>query len=499
MTTMTTLIENRLGASFRDPSGFMFRRDGCLYRQVNTHYRSEYDQLMASGLYEKLIHDGLLVPHQEVDLTPEKPELAYKVLRPELAPFISYPYEWSFSQLKDAALATLRIERRALAKGMSLKDASASNIQFIFGRPVLIDSLSFEPYQEGQPWIAYRQFCQHFLAPLALMAYCDVRLGQLLRIYIDGVPLDLAARLLPLRTRLNFSLATHIHLHAAAQQRYSDKTVNKSESARQVSKTAFMGLIESLRATIRKLTWKPAGTEWADYYQDTNYSDMALEQKKELVKTYLGRISPSNVWDLGANTGLFSRIASDQGIPTVAFDVDPAAVERAYLDIVLRRKAARKAEGNPEGEASAGEPLASEPLASEIQNKSKEPLLPLVMDLTNPSPNLGWQNRERDSFIARGPAGAVLALALIHHLAISNNVPLSSLAEFFHSITHWLIIEFVPKSDSQVQRLLSTRLDIFPDYNEQGFEKAFAGKFSILDSAPIQDSQRRLYLMEARA
>ncbi len=478
--------ENKLRASFRDPSGFMFRRGDRLYRQVNRSYQGEYDLLMASGLYDKLTKDGLLISHQEVDLAPELPELAYKVLSPDLAPFISYPYEWSFSQLKDAALATLRIEKRALAKGMSLKDASAYNIQFIHGRPVLIDTLSFETYQEGKPWIAYRQFCQHFLAPLALMAYCDVRLSQLLKVYIDGVPLDLASRLLPLKTRLNFSLVTHLHLHAAAQQRYSDKTVNKAAISGQVSKTSFLALIESLQSTIRKLTWKPAGTEWVEYYQDTNYSNTALEHKKELVKAYLTRIEPSNVWDLGANTGLFSRLASEAGIPTVAFDVDPAAIERTYLDIVAERRTERKSELET-GSAST---------KVESPEKRKEPLLPLVMDLTNPSPSIGWQNRERESFIDRGPADATLALALIHHLAISNNVPLASLVEFFRSITHWLIIEFVPKGDLQVQRLLTTRADIFPDYNEQGFEKAFATCFTILDSTSIQDSQRRLYLME---
>jgi ribosomal protein L11 methylase PrmA len=480
--------ENQLGASFRDPSGFMFRREGRLYRQVNLSYQDEYDRLMTSGLYENLTKDSLLISHQEVDLKPELPEIAYKVLCPELAPFISYPYEWSFSQLKDAALATLRIEKRALTKGMSLKDASAYNIQFVKGRPILIDTLSFETYQDGKPWIAYRQFCQHFLAPLALMAYCDVRLGQLLKVYIDGVPLDLASRLLPVKTRLNFSLMTHLHLHAAAQQRYSDKPMNKAAFSGQVSKNAFIALIESLQSTIRKLAWKPAGTEWVEYYQDTNYSEAALEHKKELVKDYLARITPSNVWDLGANTGLFSRLASDQGIPTVAFDVDPAAVERTYLDVVAQRKADRKG-----GEGAHTD--SSTPGSDAVR---KEYLLPLVMDLTNPSPSIGWQNRERESFLARGPVDAVLALALIHHLAISNNVPLASLAELFRSITRWLIIEFVPKSDSQVKRLLSTRADIFPDYNEQGFEEAFSGCFTILQSDPIRDSQRRLYLMEVR-
>jgi ribosomal protein L11 methylase PrmA len=456
--------ESRVAASFRDPNGFMFTRGGALYRQVNVSYREHYEQLLASGLYENLASAGLLIPHEEVDLEPEAPELAFKILRPERVPFISYPYEWSFSQLKDAALTTLRIQKRALARGLTLKDASAYNLQFREGRPVLIDTLSFEVYREGEPWVAYRQFCQHFLAPLALMAYCDVRLGQLLRVYIDGIPLDLASRLLPFRTRLNFSLLTHLHLHAAAQQRYSGKTIAKADASRQMNKVAFQGLIDSLQSAVRKLAWKPSGTEWGAYYSDTNYTDQAQEHKQQVVADFLRRTQPESVWDLGANTGLFSRLASDQGLSTLAFDIDPAAVELNYL--------------------------------SSKEKKEKE-ILPLLLDLTNPSPAIGWQNRERQSLVERGPAGAVLALAVIHHLAISNNVPLGQVAAFLHSLTRRLIVEFVPKSDSQVQRLLATRLDIFPEYTKEGFERAFRPYFQIEDTIPVRDSERCLYLMIA--
>ena len=219
-------------ASFRDPSGFLFTRDGVLYRQVNQVYAEDYRKLMDSGLYAKLVKAGLLIPHTEVDIEPANKKLAFKVLCPEYVPFISYPYEWSFGQLKDAALATLSIQKRALKAGMVLKDASAYNIQFQRGKPTLIDTLSFEIYQEGEPWVAYRQFCQHFLAPLALMAYQDVRLSQLLRVYIDGIPLDLASELLPARTRWNLGLATHIHLHARAQKRYAEVAVSEARGGR---------------------------------------------------------------------------------------------------------------------------------------------------------------------------------------------------------------------------------------------------------------------------
>jgi ribosomal protein L11 methylase PrmA len=452
-----------LSSSFRDPSGFLFSRAGSLYRQINQSYRVDYEHLMESGLYQDLVSSGRLVPHQIADVPAEIPELAYRIIQPERIPFISYPYEWSFSQLKDAALSTLAVQKMAFEKGMSLKDASAYNIQFFQGYPILIDTLSFEMVREGEPWTAYRQFCQHFLAPLALMAYVDVRLSQLLRTYIDGIPLDLTSKLLPRRTKLNLSLATHIHLHAATQQRYSDKTVNRADVQRRMSRIALLGLIDNLESAVRHLSWQPAGTEWAGYYTDTNYTPTALEHKKKVVSTFLDQIRPGRLWDLGANTGLFSRLASERGIDTIAFDIDPAAVELNYRTCL------------------------------EAQEKN---ILPLVMDFTNPSPGIGWHNRERDSLMNRAPAEAAMALALVHHLAISNNVPLPHLACFFRDITHWLIIEFVPKTDSQVQRLLATRQDIFPDYHLAGFEEAFGEFFHIRDSVDVQDSQRRIYLME---
>ena len=329
---MPTPNSDSLGASFRDPSGFLFSRGGILYRQVNRAYADDYSRLMESGLYEKLVKAGLLVAHVEVDVPPADASLAFKIIQPERVPFISYPYEWSFTQLKDAALATLSIQKRALKVGMSLKDASAYNIQFVHGKPILIDTLSFEIYHEGKPWDAYRQFCQHFLAPLALMSHVDVRLGQLLRVYIDGIPLDLASRLLPASTRLNFGLLTHIHIHASAQTRYADADAKRvGESAIQrggMSKNAFIGLIESLEGAVKKLTWKPAGTEWGNYYDITNYSDAAFTHKKEIISGWLKKIAPASVWDLGANNGEFSRLASAAGIPTVAWDIDPSAVEQ---------------------------------------------------------------------------------------------------------------------------------------------------------------------------
>lgn len=454
-----------LGASFRDPSGFLFTDGGTLYRQVNRIYAAEYDRLMESGLYDKLVKVGLLIPHQEVEQARAQDEAAYKVLQPELVPFISYPYEWSFSQYKDAALVTLSIQKSALKVGMSLKDASAYNIQFVHGKPVLIDTLSFETYQVGLPWVAYKQFCQHFLAPLALMALKDVRLSQLMRVYIDGIPLDLASQLLPGSTRLNFGLLTHIHVHAGAQKRYADAEVKRPKEGNGVSKQGMQGLIESLQSTVRKLEWKAGGTEWGDYYEITNYSDAAFEHKKDVIAGWVERVKPSLVWDLGANNGEFSRIASAAGGFTVSSDIDPTAVEQNY---------------------------------QRVRQEKEQNILPLVIDLTNPSPALGWANVERDSIVQRGPADMAFALALIHHLAISNNVPLPRVAEFFASVGEWLVIEFVPKSDSQVQKLLKSRKDIFDQYTKEGFEQAFEMYFDIQEAIPLKESERILYLLQTR-
>ncbi|MDH5695680.1 MAG: SAM-dependent methyltransferase [Dehalococcoidia bacterium] len=455
-----------VSSSFRDPSGFLFIRDEILYRQVNTIYKQNYDHLINSGLYESLVDSRFLIPHEEVDVSYAKSDDAYKVVKPEPIEFISYPYEWCFSQLKDAALTTLKIQKRALEFGMTLKDCSAYNIQFMKGKPVFIDTLSFEKYHEGEPWVAYKQFCQHFLAPLALMRYKDIRLNQLLRVYIDGIPLDLAGSLLPFHSRFNFHLLVHIHFHSRSQKHYADKPIRKDMLQKKVSLTSFLGLIDSLESCVKRLKWRPRGTEWVHYYESSNhYNSDAIEHKKQLVSSFLDKISPQKVWDLGANIGLFSRIASNKGIPVISFDIDPACVEINYLTAV---------------------------------EKGETNILPLVLDLTNPSPGIGWENEERTPFLERGHADTGLALALIHHLAISNNLPLDRIASLFNKICSSLIIEFVPKSDPMVQKLLATREDIFPNYTQEAFESEFGKLFSIQASVKIRNSERTLYLMVAK-
>jgi len=462
MTLQSPVSQNRAAASFRDPSGFVYREDGAILRQVNEIYRAHYDRLMG-GLYQQLIASQQLIPHEEIQTEVG----AYKTLRPQQVPFISYPYEWSFSQLQDAALATLKIQQAALAKGMTLKDASAYNIQFIAGKPVLIDTLSFEEYKEGEPWIAYGQFCRHFLAPLALMAKVDFRLQQLLRVHIDGIPLDLASRLLPTTTKFSLGLGLHLHGHARSQMKHSNVAVSaKPQAAIKISRHSLDGLIDNLITTISKLTWRPGKTEWADYYSaNNNYGDEGLASKEKTLRQLLEGTIITTAWDLGGNTGRFSRILAERGTDVVCWDVDPACVEANYR---------------------------------QVRGANEKHVLPLLLDLTNPSPALGWAHRERDSLEQRGPVGAVLALGLIHHLAISNNVPLETVAEYLARLGKTLYIEFVPKEDSQVKKLLATREDIFPKYHRQGFEAEFSRYFEIEKSLEIPGTLRTLYRMHSR-
>jgi len=459
--------DGSLGASFRDPSGFVFEREGTLYRQVNRSYAEDYDLLHSSGLYDDLVKRGLLIAHDEVSIAPTGQGDPYRIIRPRRVRFISYPYEWCFGQFQDAALATLEIQKIALDFGMSLKDASAYNLQFDQGRPVFIDTLSFETYREGTPWVAYRQFCQHFLAPLALMHYRDIRLRRLSRVFIDGIPLSLARSLLPARAWLRIQLFLHIRLHARYQEQFEGAASadTKVPTYRALTRKNFDNLIAGLRSACSSLEWKPEGTEWANYYEGDSYTDEGEEDKAGAVARYLDQVQPTEAWDLGANTGRYSRLAADRGIYTVSFDVDPACVERNYRQV-------RKA------------------------NESH--LLPLVLDLVNPSPALGWAHEERASLTERRSADLVMALALIHHIAISNNVPLTRVARYFARLCEHLIIEFVPKSDPKVKVLLATREDVFPDYSQDGFENAFRESFEILDVHPVKGSDRTIYLMRRR-
>jgi hypothetical protein len=460
------VIGVRLGSSFRDPSGFVYVADGTLLRQVNASYSAHYDRLMGSGLYNTLVEKGWLTPHEEIDRHASAE--AYRTLKPDAVPYVSYPYEWCFSQLKDAALLTLDIQVLSLSFGMVLKDASAFNVQFIGARPVFIDTLSFEAYEEGAPWVAYRQFCQHFLGPLALMAHRDLRLGRLIAGFIDGVPLDLVARLLPWRTCASYGLLAHVHLHAWSQRRYREAGRSREAiSPPRLSRMRLLALLDSLRASVRGCRLPERRTEWSDYYEATNYSPQSMSAKEALVRELVDEMAiPGEILhDIGANTGRFSRLVAGPHRYVVSHDFDELAVERNYL---------------------------------EERRLGRCDVLPLITDLAQPSPAIGWALDERASALERMSRGTVIALALVHHLAISNNVPLAQLASLFGRIANTLIIEFVPKEDSQVRRLLATREDIFPDYTLAGFEAAFSTPFVITRRDTVPGTVRTLFAMRRR-
>jgi len=452
---------NREFSSFRDPSGIVFEEENVIYRQINTVYKPHYNCLTHSGLYATLVKQCLLVRHAEVDrdgIGGDK----YLVIQPEKIPFISYPYEWPFEAYKDAALTVLRIHETALKYGMILKDASAYNIQFLNGGPVLIDTLSFETYREGRPWEAYGQFCRHFLAPLLLMAYVDARLGRLMQNYIDGIPLDLAAGLL--NRRGGFSAWQHITLHTRSIKRYENADFEKKhKSDFKLKKSLHIAMIQSLSRTIEKLKIKNNKSEWGDYYQCNNYTESSSGHKEKLVKRYFDKIGQvSMTWDFGANDGRYSGIALKNSGYVAAFDIDHIALDRNYTNI----------------------------------KKTKERMIPLFLDITNPSPSIGFANMERGGIEQRQKPDVIIMLAVIHHLSISNNVPFEMTARWLASLCEHLIIEFVPKEDSQVKRMLAMREDIFNNYTIDEFEAVFSRYFSLCEKQGIEGSDRVLYLFK---
>lgn len=439
----------------------MFRDEkGTLLRHINEAGASSYKILMKSGLYAALVGEQLLVSHKEVS----NPKLAaaHAIIKPTPVPFISHPFEWSFSQLKDAALLTLRIQKLALAHGASLKDASAYNVQFTEGKPIFIDTLSFEAYKTGEPWVAYRQFCQHFLAPLALMAYTDLRLSQLLRIHLDGIPLDLAVKLLPRRARIKPGLAMHLVLHARAQKR---KEAAASRPTQTVARRNLEAILENLTNVIAGLRQRRSATEWGDYYQNTNYSAEATDKKAALVAKLIKPLKANTALDMGGNDGRYSRVLTSIGLEAICADADPNAVEANYR---------------------------------QVRASHETTMLPLVVDLTNPGGALGWQNEEREPLPARLQVDVVMALAIVHHLAISNNLPLERIARYFAQFGPHLLIEFVPKNDSQVQKLLATRKDIFPDYTLDALKTAFHSHYTLKQEAPISGTKRTLLLFKRK-
>jgi hypothetical protein len=448
-------------ASFRDPAGFIFKYGEKFYRQVNQCYAANYTLLKESGLYALLLKKNKLLAHTEVETCYTEVPNWYKTLLPDQLSFISYPYEWCFSQWKDAALLTLSLVKISVAHGMILKDATPFNVQFINGSPIWIDTLSFEKYDDAKPWIAYRQFVECFVAPLLLARYQSPELLKLFGLYPEGIPLKLMANLLPFRSRLNLNILMHIILPASLSGIKKRGTKNASD----FSKQKLLRIVDNLDSLIQSLKPPDRATTWNNYYEETVLSSEYVNEKKACLTEWIRELPVKSVLDLGTNTGLFALLAAAEGKSIVAVDADIDCIDRLY---------------------------------NECKQNNISQLLPLCVDIANPTPSIGWDNQERAAFYPRCCADLCLALAFIHHLVISKNLGFNQLATTFYKMAPWLIIEFVPKTDPKISLLLQNREDIFEHYDEPTFTNAFQLKFTIEKKQILIHSGRILFLMKRK-
>lgn len=440
-------------SSFKDKDSNVGFIENKLIRKIYKNYKPTFKEFMDCGLYDELKSKKLIIEHKKTFENEEE-----IIIEPEEI-FISYPWEWSFSMLKDAALATLEIQKISLKYDFLLKDASFFNIQFKNNKPLLIDTTSFMKFEQ-KPWEGYGQFCTNFFAPLLLMAHKDLNLINLILGNISGIDLNLASKLLPKTTWFNLDILFHIHLHALLLKQYG-KSEKKIEN--KISKTQMICFTQNLINAIKKINLNQKQTQWAKYYDFTNYSNSAFEDKKQKILEFANLINHKNVIDFGANTGVFSRLFKNCEV--YSLDFDRLAVEYSYLYLK--------------------------------ENKINN-IFPLVYDIMNPSCDLGFANKERKNLQKRlKKADLALALALIHHLRITNNLPFEYMAEFFSGFTKNLIIEFVEKNDLKIQQMLLNRKDIFEDYTIENFEKEFSKYFKIIKKEQIKESSRILYLMES--
>ncbi len=448
-------------ASFRDPSGFIFLSEGTVFRQVNRSYAAEYDWLMQSGLYDSLVQKKLLIPHEVVEGAVASSGDSYKILQPLQLPFISYGYEWCFDQLKDAALLTLKIMRLAVDHGMILKDATPFNVQFYQGEPIFIDTLSFEKYDPSQPWIAYRQFCECFLFPLYLEHYLKIDIPKLLSVYLDGIPVDMTSRLLPVKSSFNMGVWLHVHLQNSVR---SEQPSAKSRPVH-FDKKKLLHLVDHLQSIIKKFTSTISSpSTWSNYYEETILSQEYLSEKEKLFRQLLERISFDAALDIGANDGYFSQILAEKKARVIAIDSDHRCINNLYQS---------------------------------VKKKGIFNIYPLCIDISNPSPGTGLNNKERLPFLERVAVQLVVALALIHHLVLTRNIPPDDIASMMYDLTsEWLIIEFVPLNDEKASQLVIHKKQFHQPYDRNSFESAFVPYFNIEYSETIVSTERILYLMK---
>ena len=451
-------------SSFRDPSGCIFTKEGKFYRKIFPPYFKEFDHVEESGLYKDLTEKELLVPHKLIERSAES-----ITIMPETIPFISYPSEWSFEALKEASLLHMKINTMAMNFGMILKDASAYNVQFVGSRPIFIDTLSFSFYKDGYPWDAFGQFCRHFIAPLLLMKYRSLDFNKILTSFLDGIPLEMASELLPKRTHFNVFIKTNIHLHSRIIRKNQDASVRKTIK---LSRKKLLNIFDYTYSFLSDLKYSNKLSEWGNYYDSTNYTSRAFEEKNNTILSWLNEIRAHKIWDAGGNDGYFSRKVSSGREIIITSDIDPIAVDRSF---VLNK-----------------------------DSRAPKNILSLLVDLTNPTPSFGFENKERISFLERIREFSLdcsLALALIHHLSISNNCSFGMISKMFSSVSKYLIIEFVDRKDPHCARVLENmgeKKHLFNFYNKDNFEKDFERVFFLRRVERIPGHFRTLYLMESK-
>jgi ribosomal protein L11 methylase PrmA len=453
--------------SFRDPAGgVILDGDERVFRYLTSDAAPQFDALMQSDLLDTLSSSGAAVETRKATAADEAavrqivPD-AELVVEHARIPFISYVYEWPFEMLQAAAISHLETMTAALDRGFMLKDSTPFNIQFTGTRPTLIDVASLEPHREGAPWAGYSQFCRTFLNPLLFQSITGIPFQNWLRGSLDGIdPSDLS-RILPLRHKLRPSVFTHVVLQAWLNRRLSKQTPTEAEAiTREIPTSAILRMAEGLLGNVKRVRRrKDSQWSWAEYEGRLPYTPEALEAKERFVERSISLAEPKTVWDLGCNTGRFTLLAAKHADYVVAIDGEDAAVGSLY---------GRCRNSHPN-------------------------ILPLTIDLMNPSSDLGWNQEERPGLRARGPADFTLALALVHHLRISGNVPLDRIVAWLGDVSMAGVVEFVPKADPMVQALLGTRPDVYADYTQGGFERALDRHFSIQESFGLPDSERVLY------
>ena len=389
-------------------------------------------------------------------------------LRHERIETITYPYEWSFGMLRAAAQLTLEVLSEALDKGWILKDATPYNVQFRDALPVFVDAGSFEPLAPGAAWVGYRQFCEQFLYPLLLTAHWGVDFRPWMRGRLEGIPASELRALCSWRDLLRSGVLAHVALPAALQARYADSREDARETVRKAGfrRELIQVNVDKLRGLVRRLEWKAGRSTWSDYAENTTYDAAERERKAAFVRRAAALCKGGVCWDLGANTGEYSRVAAEHCRAVLALDSDALAVERHWRA---------------------------------IETAGSGKVLPLVCDVSDPAPGLGWRGRERPPLAVRSRPDLVLALALVHHVAIGAHVPLPELAAWLGGLGADLVVEFVSKDDPQTKRLLRHKDDRYDDYTLGALEAALSATHELVAREELQGGLRTLLHARRRA